>query len=254
MGIQHLNRYLQEHCPNSIHKISLSQLRGKRITIDICNYLYRFLSEEALLENVYLMISMFRYYDITPIFIFDGKSPYEKKEILEMRKERKKYAKEQYEKLVRNKSLYSSNSLEYEEISNNMNNLKKKFIQLKLHDIKLCKMLMNAYGVTYIDADGEADALCAKLVVKKYAYACMSEDMDMFVYGCSRVLRYLSLVNNTVIMYNLKKILEELNYSINEFKQICILSGTDYNFGTTKNTSLYQTIKLMKKYKKEIPY
>ena len=115
MGIQHLNRYLQEHCPNSIHKISLSQLRGKRITIDICNYLYRFLSEEALLENVYLMISMFRYYDITPIFIFDGKSPYEKKEILEMRKERKKYAKEQYEKLVRNKSLYSSNSLEYEE-------------------------------------------------------------------------------------------------------------------------------------------
>ena len=67
-------------------------------------------------------------------------------------------------------------------ISNNMNNLKKKFIQLKLHDIKLCKMLMNAYGVTYIDADGEADALCAKLVVKKiclcvyerrYGYVCL---------------------------------------------------------------------------------
>jgi len=53
---------------------------------------------------------------------------------------------------------------------------------------------MIAYGVSYIDADGEADQLCASLVLKNKVYACLSEDMDLFVYGCPRVLRYLSFI------------------------------------------------------------
>ena len=36
---------------------------------------------------------------------------------------------------------------------------------------------------------GEADELCAKLVIKRYAYACLSEDMDLFVYGCNKIMR-----------------------------------------------------------------
>ena len=88
-----------------------------------------------------------------------------------------------------------------------MDNLKKKFIRVKQSDIQNVKQLMIAYGVSYIDADGEADELCASLVLKNKVYACLSEDMDLFVYGCPRVLRYLSLLNKTVIMYNTKEIL-----------------------------------------------
>ena len=63
----------------------------------------------------------------------------------------------------------------------------------------------------------------------------MSEDMDMFVYGCPKVLRYLSLLKSTVVIYDLKGILRTLKLTHNNFKQICVLSGTDYNNNETKH-------------------
>ena len=86
MGIKHLNRYLQTNCKTGISKISLNDLRGKKIAIDTSIYLYRFRGEDALLENFYLMISIFREYNITPLFIFDGKPPKEKNNLIKKRK------------------------------------------------------------------------------------------------------------------------------------------------------------------------
>ena len=79
MGIQYLNSHLKQSTQKgSLVKIRLKELSGKVIVIDTSIYLYRFLGEGLLLENMYIMISLFRYYNITPIFILDGKSPIEK--------------------------------------------------------------------------------------------------------------------------------------------------------------------------------
>ena len=86
MGIKYLNKHLQSNCSNSIKNISLHELSGKKIVIDTSIYLYRFLGENALLENFYLMISIFREHNILPLFIFDGKPPKEKEELLKQRK------------------------------------------------------------------------------------------------------------------------------------------------------------------------
>ena len=86
-----------------------------------------------------------------------------------------------------------------------------------------------------------ADQLCASLVLKNKVYACLSEDMDLFVYGCPRVLRYLSLLNLTVIMYyNTKDILNILDMSMRDFREICIVSVTDYN--NEKTANLHKTL------------
>ena len=69
MGIRNLNRYLKESCPDSIRCINLVELSGKRIAVDISIYLYRYEAENALLENMYVMLSIFRHYNIIPIFI-----------------------------------------------------------------------------------------------------------------------------------------------------------------------------------------
>ena len=66
--------------------------------------------------------------------------------------------------------------------------LAKKFIRIKNHEIRDIKMLFSSYGISYIEAIGEADRWCAKLVSSGRAYACVSEDMDMFAYGCPFVL------------------------------------------------------------------
>lgn len=146
-----------------------------------------------------------------------------------------------------------------------MDQLKKQFVNVNKYKIEKVKDLIRAYGATYYDAPGEADELCALLVLKKIVWACLSEDMDMFVYGCSRVIRYFSLINHSIVLYSMKDILKELDMTHENFKDICILSGTDYNIHANTNIitqgsrskkknhdiSLYDTLKLFQKYKDE---
>ena len=246
MGIKYLNRFLQENCKESIKKISLNELSGKKIVVDTSIYMYRYLGENALLENIYLMIGILRKYNIVPLFVFDGKPPKEKEQLLKERKKNKKIAEEKYTEL-QNK-IINEEIEQNEKIEEEMNKLKKEFIRLHHTDIENVKLLMQSLGVSYIDAPGEADKLCAKIVNKNLAYACLSEDMDMFVYGCKRVLRYLSLLNKTTIIYEMKDILIELDMNFNDFKTICVISGTDYNINNTNDLS--RTLKYFKKYRK----
>ena len=173
MGIPNLNRFLLSNCSaQSIGKKHLSIFSGKTIVIDTSIYMYKFLGNNSLIESMYQLITIFKYYRVIPVFIFDGKPPNEKRDILEKR---------------------------------------------------------------YYDAPGEADQLCAKMVINKEAWACMSDDMDMFVYGCTRVLRHISLLNHTVMFYSTTGILRELDIPMQNFREILIISGTDYNHSVSVN-------------------
>ena len=251
MGIQNLNSYLRKYTTDkAINKITLKELSGKKIVVDTSIYLYRFISEDALLENMYIMISLFKLYNIVPIFVFDGIAPIDKNKTIEKRNNEKLIAEEEYNKLKKELQTIDSSDKLYLTIMNTMEQLKKKFIRLKREDFQSIQELITAFGLKYIEAEGEADELCAKLVIKKYAYACLSEDMDMFIYGCPRVLRYFSLMNESVIIYYLEQILLDLDLSFNEFKEICIISGTDYsNSINSNNINLYKTFEYFKVYK-----
>jgi flap endonuclease-1 len=256
MGIKHLNNFFRSECGDSIKVISIAELSGKKIAVDISIYMYKYESNEALTENMYLMLATFRQYNIIPIFIFDGKPPAEKKALLEKRKIDKKSAEKEYNILKQKLEMNNTNNEEKQELISNMDSLKKRFIYINREKIDQVKSLIRAYGATYYDAPGEADELCALLVLKNKVWACLSEDMDMFVYGCTRVIRYLSLFNHTAILYNTKEILEKLSLTQKEFREICVLSGTDYNIQNCNNNlkiipNLYETFKMFNKYKKE---
>lgn len=257
MGIKNLNRFLREEAKESIKFISMAELSGKKIAIDISIYMYKYASEGSLLENMYLMLSVMRYYNVSPIFIFDGKPPPEKKELLLKRREDKIEAENEYKNLKLQLENNIVDDIEKQDILNNMDMLKKKFVYVSKNEIDDVKNLIRSYGVTYYDAPGEADELCALLVLKNKVWACLSEDMDMFVYGCTRVLRYLSLLNHTVVLYDTKEILTCLGITQKELREICVLSGTDYNYisdNDSKNSpTLYKTLSYFKKYHKEKP-
>lgn len=252
MGIRYLNRFLKDNASPSIKLCSLSELSGKKIAVDISIYMYRFASDNTLIENMYLMLSVFRYYNIIPIFVFDGKPPPEKRELLQKRKEDKQDAENEYNKLKNTLEINKDmDDADKQEIIYNMDMLKKKFVSINKNDIENIKILIRSYGATYYDAPGEADELCAMLAMKDKVWACLSEDMDMFVYGCPRVIRYLSLLNHTAVVYDLKGILNNLGITQKELREICVLSGTDYNLecDDSKNT-LNNTLKQFKKYHK----
>jgi hypothetical protein len=219
MGIKKLNNYVKTHCAQSICEVHLSELAGKRIAIDVSIYLYKYETDGCLIENMFNMISIMKYYKIEPIFVFDGKPPPEKKELLIERKTKRITAQQEYERLVQEEC----------PDTNVLSQLKKQCVYIDKQKVDKVKELISACGAIYINAKGEADKLCAALVIKNAVWACMSEDMDLFVYGCKRVLRYFSLLKHNVIYYNTKSILLQLGITLKEFREICILSGTDYN-------------------------
>ena len=193
MGIKNLNRFLREQAKESIKFISVAELSGKKIAVDISIYMYKYASEGSLLENIYLMLSVFRYYNICPIFVFDGKPPPEKKELLLKRKEDKIEAESEYNKLKSQLEKNIVDDIEKQDIINNMDMLKKKFICIRKNDIEDVKNLIRYYGATYYDAPGEADELCALLVIKNKSYGLSVAD------GLNRLKKAISVENKTVI-------------------------------------------------------
>jgi len=244
MGIRYLNKYLKDNCSNaSIQCISLAKLSGKKIVVDTSIYMYKFESENMLLENMYVLLSLLRHYNIIAIFIFDGKAPIEKKMILEQRSHDRKNAELEYKQLE--EKLMNVEEEEKKEIIDSMDQLKKKIVYITKEKIENVKKIITYFGSSYYDAPGESDELCALLMHHKIVWACLSEDMDMFVYGCERVLRYFSLIHHNVVLYTMKNILQDLQMTQKEFREVCVLSGTDYQ---ASNTSLFEIIKYFKKY------
>jgi len=257
MGIKDLNRFIRTNCSEeAVKRVQLCELNGKKIAVDISIYLYKYAGDGALIENMYSLLALFRQYNIIPIFVFEGKCPAEKKALLAKRRKDKECAEKEYnvmkDALETNKDAMEES--EKQELLASMDLLKKQFVYIKKEQINDVKVLIRSFGMTYYDAPGEADELCASLVIKKIVWATLSEDMDMFVYGCPRVLRYLSLLSHNVVVYSTKLILEELDLSQEEFRQICIISGTDYseNLENTCKCNLMNSLKIFKKYKKAL--
>ena len=207
MGVKLLGKLLKTECSDCVRKIHLRQLYGKKICIDTSIYLYRYKSMESLLEKFYLMCSIFKYYNITPLFVFDGKPPEEKKDEINRRRENREKAWKKYDEL---KQKYGNNLNKHQE--KRLEDLKRSIVRVKWEDIDNVKNLITSMGFKHIEALGDADKRCAALVFPYKVYGVLNEDMDLFAYGCPVVFRYFSLINHTVMQYNLKDILKKLKY------------------------------------------
>lgn len=233
MGILQLLKFVKNQCNNYSKTISLSELSGKTIVIDTSIYMYKFKLKGGLFENFYLLCMLLLEESIVPVFIFDGPNHYYKHKTLAHRYNKKKKAEEQLNNLnVYDKQKYKS--------------IKNKMIRITKQDTDKVKDLLDTLGIMYIDAPYEADEICALMVLQKKAYACLSEDTDMFAYGCCNILRTLDLFKETVVLYNMPRILRCLHMSQTTFRELCILSGTDYNksFGSMEmNYKRYKEFK-----------
>lgn len=228
MGIPKLNKLLMEKCSSkSIQKIHMEELYGKKIAVDISIYLYKFLCDDYFMEHVYLFLSIFKYYCIEPIFVFDGKPPAEKNAVLKRRYCEKQEAHNEYLTLEQ-KMNELTDPTEIFELQQKMVSLKKKMVRLTYYHIDQAIELIDAFGFQYYLAPHEADQLCVYLTVTGKTYACMSDDMDIIVASCPLVIRNLNLMTHEAILYNTKNILSDLNVNIKEFREVVVLSGTDY--------------------------
>ena len=183
--------------------------------------------------------------------MFCGKPPEEKNAVIKARREERATAEVEYKKIADTINDKDKTEEQKAEDAAKMEVLKQKMTRITMEDIYYVRDLLDGMGIMWVEAKGEADVLCARLCIKKYVDACISDDMDMFVYGCPIVWRHLSLLQETIFSYDLEKICKCLELSKDELREVCVLSGTDYSHGSDRKVNLNLTLKLFRRYKKK---
>lgn len=156
MGIKNLNKFLNEKKVIKIHN-SLYKLNNKNkqniIAIDTNLYYYKFIKSS--LKNPFygFLIQIKNLYknNFIPIYILDGKSPIEKRDLIEKRKK-------------------------------NKNN-----IYIPYSDIKAFFNIMN---IKYIHSFIEADKLIGILYKKDIIQYCLTDDLDILLHHCFKIISF----------------------------------------------------------------
>jgi flap endonuclease-1 len=228
MGIKNLTSFLQEHCPSGIKQINLMDLNGKKVAIDTSIFLYRFkYKANRLIPKFLEQINRLRINNITPIYIFDGIPPPQKKEVIINRKNKLIEKKENMDKLQ--KEIDETTDLEQKnKLKSELYKLDSKIISVTKEDILQVKYLFDLLNIKYLQAEGEADLLCSKLCSTDVVDCVISEDMDLLTSGTKLLLRDFNIYNNRATLYDLNEILSKLELTYEKWVELCIMLGCDY--------------------------
>ena len=113
-------------------------------------------------------------------------------------------------------------------------------------DLQECRALLSALGLPWVDSPGEADAQCAHLVQAGHAWAAVTQDWDIALFGAPRALRNLTLsAKRTPEILELATALGAAGLSREQLVDAAILIGTDYNDGVA-GVGPVKAVKLVK--------
>ena len=247
MGIKKLNKFLTETNAIIIHNNISDYVKSQKpmgyklfntknntfkIGIDVYLYMHKFLySHNDHLYGFLHQIIKLLLHKIIPIYIFDGTPPSEKYNIIKYRCNKRNKIKNKID-ILQNK--ITNSDLEKQIVENELNRLNKQIIQIKNTHINELKQLLNILHIPYIDAVGEADAMCANLYKQGIINSCMSEDMDILTFGCRNMIR---IKKELIYEYDMDHILNILNINFDQFINMCLIFGCDYIKSIPKKNS-----------------
>ena len=229
MGIKNLNTLIEQHSKNGKQKVHLSKYQGYTFAVDTNVYLYKYLyGKSNHIDGMFFMINKFKKFNITPIFVFDGKPPDEKNETIKYRRLIKNKLEEKIS-LLKIKISNTDNDFEINELQTEIDNIEKKIIYVNKIVIDKTKKLFDLMGIIYISANCEAEHYCSKLCNLNLVDGVVSEDMDTIACGSKLVIRNFTNRDDYAESYLLDEILYDLNLSYISFIDLCIILGNDYN-------------------------
>jgi flap endonuclease-1 len=254
MGISKLGKFVDDTC--DVKTVPLTQVSHEptEVAVDTSIFLYRFLhnsnNDSDFVMNIIEFIIKLKRLMLEPIFVLDGKSGKEKTTTLNKRRQQRQNMKNQIVEL-QNKlenidsdtasDSDDSNEISIYDIKQKIQKLEKKSTSINRSHIKLFKKTLTMLGVAYIQCKGEADPVCAALVKQGITKFCLSNDNDMLAHGCCLTCKNFKFINNHVTVYHLDHILKRFNINYDQFVDMCIMLGTDYNkpiFGITPAIAL----------------
>ena len=96
-------------------------------------------------------------------------------------------------------------------------------------DFQKTKDLFDILNVPYYDAPLEAETTCADLCKRGIVDAVLSEDTDVLAYASPIFLSKINTSNGTCTRIKYPELLDALDLFSDEFLDLCIMCGTDYN-------------------------
>ncbi|KAI3654986.1 hypothetical protein MP228_000366 [Amoeboaphelidium protococcarum] len=234
MGIQGLTKVIGDHAPNALKTNQISSYFGRKVAIDASMSIYQFLiavrsegnqlmneSGETTSHLMGIFYRTLRMIDngIKPVYVFDGKPPTLKSGELAKRLERRKEAQSGLE------AAQESGSAEA------MEKFQRRTVKVSKQHNDECKKLLKLMGIPYVESPCEAEAQCAALAKAGKVYAAGSEDMDTLTFQTPVLLRHLTFSEQRkepIIEIHLDEVLSGLNFTLDQFVDLCILLGCDY--------------------------
>jgi flap endonuclease-1 len=255
MGIHGLAKVIGDYAAHAIKENEIKSYFGRKIAVDASMCIYQFLiavrqeggnsltNEEG--ETTSHLMGMFyrtiRLLEngIKPVYVFDGKPPELKGGELAKRQERRAEAQENLEKATETGD------------AENVDKFTRRLVKVTKEHGEECRKLLKLMGVPYVEAPCEAEAQCCALVKTGKVYAVGTEDMDALTFGGDVLVRHLTFSEAKkmpIKEFTLRKVLEGLEMSHEQFIDLCILLGCDY-CDTIKGIGPKRAVDLVKEYK-----
>ncbi|NXX28693.1 GEN endonuclease, partial [Nicator chloris] len=193
--------------------VNLSSLRGKTLAVDLSLWVCEAQTVKKMvgivtkphLRNLFFRFSFFTSMGIKLVFVMEGEAPRLKADTMSKRNEMR------YGPLKKSGAVRTGRSL----------------FKAMLRE---CLELLECLGVPWVQAAGEAEAMCAYLNAKGLVDGCITNDGDVFLYGAQTVYRNFAMnaKDPHLDRYTMSSIKEKLGCDRESLIGLAVLLGCDY--------------------------
>lgn len=251
MGIKNLNSLLLKKCPDVFKGKHISEFTFKKIAVDTSLYVckYKVIYGEEWFKNIFFLIAKLRENDIHTVFIFDTKAPPEKEMERDDRKKKQDFIKDKISNLGYAIGHYDNSGeimpilkkyetvnllrnttvLDIDKARTDLEKIKRQVITKTKEDFEITKKLLDVLKVPYYDAPMEAECAAADLCKRGLIDAVLTEDTDCLTYGAPIMISKFKPSTGMYTEILHEEVINGLGVNTNEFVDLCILCGCDYN-------------------------
>ncbi|NXM27325.1 GEN endonuclease, partial [Oxyruncus cristatus] len=193
--------------------VNLSSLKGKTLAVDLSLWVCEAQTVKKMigvvtkphLRNLFFRFSFFTSMGIKLVFVMEGEAPKLKADTMSKRNEIDYGPSKKVGAARTGRSLFKAM-------------------------LKECLELLECLGVPWVQAAGEAEAMCAYLNAKGHVDGCITNDGDAFLYGAETVYRNFAMnaKDPHLDCYTMSSIKEKLGCDRESLIGLAVLLGCDY--------------------------
>ncbi|NXT44259.1 GEN endonuclease, partial [Pelecanoides urinatrix] len=193
--------------------VNLSSLKGKTLAVDLSLWVCEAQTVKKMfgvvtkphLRNLFFRFSFLTSMGIKLVFVMEGEAPKLKADTMSKRNEMRYGPSKKVGAARTGRSLFKA-------------------------ILKECLELLECLGVPWVQAAGEAEAMCAYLNAKGHVDGCITNDGDVFLYGAQTVYRNFAMNAKDPLLdcYTMSSIKEKLGCDRESLIGLAVLLGCDY--------------------------